>query len=459
MASRHLEALSRGWRARQTLQQVLHTSRFSVAAVASPQPVPPSPLTATSEALSAKPAEADGGGDKKADKPKYSDYYYLIRGGAFVVFFAVPWWLITQVRDDRETRDWAEDNYPGLLVTLRRYVAIPHDQEDVYRLSAKVSGPSVVGVDVTQNGSEQLHVRVVASSHISQFLADHPTASRIDHVSISGSETHQPNSALSGVLSRLTPLRLWLRNGYADLEDRVSVAQSLVHQSQLLAAIDADLAVETAAGAHTASIAALQVQQQRQQGVVDGLSRALAGFDDRWWRPAEKKPATSATSQPSWWWSWPSASAAQTAALSPAAQAAADLAVHHDTDASLFTKPPTRRMVYSTGEAAAVNNRIVAWGLPKPPPPPTPAEAAGAAAAAAGGAPAQSLTDWLTEAFLGKSAAAAGVSSTGNDGGSSRKDEERDSKVSDEGLPALAPLDESDLAPQHQTTSAAGSSR
>lgn len=64
-----------------------------------------------------------------------SDLYVIGRAAGYIGVFGVPWWVLTQVRDDGEFRMYLEDTQGPLLGSLRALFPhfVPHGQATCYR--------------------------------------------------------------------------------------------------------------------------------------------------------------------------------------------------------------------------------------------------------------------------------------------------------------------------------------
>jgi hypothetical protein len=82
-------------------------------------------------APSAAPAPAAAG-----DGAGRSDWHYILRASVPLALFGVPWWVLSQIRDDAEFRYAVEEALPAALPALRAVLPAfaPPEQPDCYRL-------------------------------------------------------------------------------------------------------------------------------------------------------------------------------------------------------------------------------------------------------------------------------------------------------------------------------------
>lgn len=95
-----------------------HWHRRWTTTIATP-PAPPSASVPASSTAAAVPSAEDSGG---------SGWAPLLRVFAGILFFGVPWWLLSQLRDDEEFRSYCEDIYPdevGWVFRMAPYFAPP----------------------------------------------------------------------------------------------------------------------------------------------------------------------------------------------------------------------------------------------------------------------------------------------------------------------------------------------
>ena len=96
----------------------------------------------TAPASPAPPAAA-----APAKAGEQSDLAFIARASSGVLAFGIPWWLLTQVRDDAAFRGWLEDEYPAVLRGLRAACPqyVPEDRARCYRQCQLPEGPEAEG--------------------------------------------------------------------------------------------------------------------------------------------------------------------------------------------------------------------------------------------------------------------------------------------------------------------------
>jgi len=88
--------------------------------------VAPAPSASSTSAAASAPA-ADSG---------HGDWYYIMRASSGILLFGVPWWFLSQVRDDAAFRFSLEGALPAALPLIRAALPAfaPQDAPDCYRL-------------------------------------------------------------------------------------------------------------------------------------------------------------------------------------------------------------------------------------------------------------------------------------------------------------------------------------
>jgi len=93
-------------------------------------------------AAPAAPPGAANAGEK-------SDFVFIAKASAGILAVGVPWWFLTQVRDDGEFRMWLEDTQPSFFQGLRDLFPsyVPHDRAACYRAAQLPAEGAAAGGD------------------------------------------------------------------------------------------------------------------------------------------------------------------------------------------------------------------------------------------------------------------------------------------------------------------------
>jgi hypothetical protein len=205
-----------------------------------------------------------------------SDFAFIAKASAGVLAFGVPWWFLTQVRDDAEFRGYLEDTQPSLLAALREHCPsyVPFERARCYRLCELPEGGAQPGQQPSSPGAAggaRLAGRV-GGPHLGQRTA----LGSLESLQLMQAEV------VPSALAQLERAR-----------QHSAAAQALTDRGEAT-----QLYVASAQAQERSALAALQHAQ--------ATARAWASGDTRYqWRPAPQ-PAGSSRS----WWDWARGSAA-----------------------------------------------------------------------------------------------------------------------------------------------------
>jgi hypothetical protein len=211
------------------------------------------------------------------NKGQKSDLAFIAKYGSLICAVGIPWWIITQIRDDTETRHWVEETYPGIVDTLREYIpqsvlgSIPYDAGDEYRLvweqnqflqqqlqhqqQQHYTGKNQVAVHVrvaaAATTTPQQEVRFAdAHTHLSEFALANPDVLSIERIerlvvdndkqdtTLQASSSSSPSSSSSSLL--LFPphwLRVQVPTGLSSIETKDTLSSWISREKQALEAL------------------------------------------------------------------------------------------------------------------------------------------------------------------------------------------------------------------------------